>query len=282
MVLSFGEVLMDCLPEKNVIGGAPLNVVTHLNRLGEKSGIISKIGTDELGSEILAFLKSENIAEHVQLDSKHNTGYVSVKLTNGQASYTIHRDCGWEFIDYVAKKESPNYFVFGSLALHLPANREVFLQYVKEFQGAIRLCDINLRTPFYNEETIDFCFNNADILKINDDELAYFGELKGADDPIQLIKTKYGIQKIILTKGAEGAEVFWQGRHYVSEAGQVSDFKDTVGAGDSFTALFIYGLIKGIEIPENLKRASDFSAMICGQNGAIPTDRTIYNGFVVA
>ena len=118
---------MDCLPDKNVIGGAPFNVVTHIKRLGESSGIISKIGTDELGGEIADFLKTEKIDQFVQKDSSYKTGYVTVKFIEGQPNYTIHSGCGWEFLDF-ENTASPEYFVFGSLALHFPKNKESFFR----------------------------------------------------------------------------------------------------------------------------------------------------------
>ena len=132
MVLSFGEVLMDCLPEKNVIGGAPLNVVTHLKRLGEDSGIISKIGTDKLGVEIAAILASENLDQFLQKDSSYKTGYVTVNFIDGQPNYKIHPGCGWEFLDF-ENTITPKYFVFGSLALHFPQNKASFLKYRADF-----------------------------------------------------------------------------------------------------------------------------------------------------
>lgn len=281
MVLSFGEVLMDCLPDKNVIGGAPFNVVTHLKRMGEESGMISKIGKDELGEEILSFLKTEKIDEYVQVDDVLKTGYVSVKLNNGQPTYTIHRGCGWEFIDYKAGLPSPKYLVFGSLALHFPHNKSSFIKYKEQFKDAICICDINLRAPFYDNETIDFCFSNTDILKINDEELIHVEKENNVKDGIQFLKEKYKINKVILTKGEHGAELFWEGKHYVSAAGKVTEMKDTVGAGDSFTSMFIFGLLNNVNAKENLKRASDFSALICEQNGAIPSDKSIYQKFKV-
>ena len=281
MVLSFGEVLIDCLPDGNVIGGAPFNVAIHLKRLGEGSGIISKIGTDALGGEIKSFLVAENVEEQVQIDEKLKTGYVTVTLNNGQPSYTIHRGTGWEFIDYQQNNQQPEYLVFGSLALHFPHNKASFEQYLSQYPQAIKICDINLRAPFYDNETIDYCFGKTDVLKINDEELDYFAKAHHLSDPIAYLEERYGINKVILTKGGEGADVYWEGEKFSSDAGKVNDLKDTVGAGDSFTSMFIYGLLKKIPVAENLKRASNFAAYICETSGAIPSDKAVYEEYVV-
>jgi fructokinase len=278
MVLSFGEVLMDCLPDKNVIGGAPFNVVTHIKRLGESSGIISKIGTDELGSEIASFLKTEKIDQFVQKDSNYKTGYVTVKFIEGQPDYTIHSGCGWEFLDF-ENVATPKYFVFGSLALHFPKNKESFLKYKAAFKDAEFICDLNLRTPFYSKENIELCLSSTNILKINDEELDYLAAEYKVEDPIAWLKDKYGITKIILTKGSKGATVYWDDEEVSGDVTPVRAMRDTVGAGDSFTALFIYGLLKNVPLKENLKRASSFASLICEQSGAIPSDLSLYDSY---
>ncbi len=278
MVLSFGEVLMDCLPEKNVIGGAPLNVVTHLKRLGENSGIISKIGTDKLGVEIANILEVENLDEFIQKDSSYKTGYVTVDFINGQPNYKIQPGCGWEFLDF-ENTLTPAYFVFGSLALHFSQNKASFLKYKAAFKGAKFVCDLNLRTPFFSKENIELCLSSADILKINDEELDYLSLEYKVNNPIEWLKETYGISKVILTKGSKGATVYWDDEVVSSDVFPVENMKDTVGAGDSFTALFIYGLLKNLPLQENLKRASTFASLICGQFGAIPSDLSLYDPY---
>lgn len=280
-VFSFGEVLMDCLPDKNVIGGAPFNVITHLNRLGVNSAIISKIGEDQLGNEILSFLKKEGTGDFVQIDKSYPTGNVTVKFVQNQPQYTIHSGCGWEKIDF-NEVVAPKYFVYGSLALYFEQNKASFLAYKKAFNNTIFLCDINLRAPFYNADNIELCLSTADILKINDEELEYLAAEAKVEDGILWLKEQYKITKIILTKGSKGATLFWEGRQVEVDVAKVSDFKDTVGAGDSFTALFIHGLINELPFEENLNKASEFAAMICENEGAIPSNKDIYSPFLVA
>ena len=280
MVLSFGEVLMDCFPDKNVIGGAPFNVAVHLKRLGEDSGIVTKIGKDDLGEELLGILKQESLADQLQIDSQYPTGRVDVTLNDGQPSYHIHKNCGWENIEFNVT-QSPDFFVYGSLALYFQNNKKAFKQYRETFSDNTFVCDINLRAPFYDKETIELCLNSADILKINDEELEYLSQAFNISDVIQWLKSEFNISKILLTEGAKGAKLYWGEEEVSCEVKKVDNIIDTVGAGDSFTSLFLYGIIKGLPLAEVMQRAADFAGNICQTAGAVPTDLSIYNSYKV-
>lgn len=277
MIVSFGEVLIDCLPSGNVIGGAPLNVIVHLKRLGHNAAIISRIGKDKYGDQINEFAISEQINDLIQLDNKNETGNVQVTINNGQPSYSIIRNTAWEFISYNKLTTNPSYFVFGSLAMFSENNRNTFLKYIDASPNAIKICDINLRAPLYSFETITFCLKYCDILKINDEELAYLAEQSHTDNPIVWLQSVYGIDKVLLTKGSEGADLYWSGEVYSVESGVVDKMEDTVGAGDSFMAIFIHGIIMKKNPQTILKEASDFAAKICETKGAIPNDKSVYS-----
>lgn len=280
MVLSFGEVLMDCFPDKNVIGGAPFNVAVHLKRLGEESGIVTKVGTDDIGSEIQDVLKKEKLNTQLQIDSNYPTGRVDVSLNNGQPSYNIHKGCGWEFIG-VAEIKEPDYFVFGSLALSFLENKKSFKVFRQMFPKATFVCDINLREPFYDKETIELCLESADILKINDEELEYLSKEHKIQDVISWLKSEYEITKVLLTEGAKGATLFWDNEEYSCTVKKIDKIIDTVGAGDSFTSLFLHGVINKLPLDQALQRAADFAGLICQTAGAVPSDLSIYNSFTI-
>jgi fructokinase len=280
MVISFGEVLMDCFPDKNVIGGAPFNVAVHLKRLGEESSIITKIGADSLGLELKKILEREGLTDHLQIDASKPTGKVVVTLENGQPSYDICKDCGWEHIEF-KKCSAPQYFVFGSLALSFENNRDIFKKYRDEFTESNFLCDLNLREPFYDRETIEVCLKSADILKINDEELEYLAKEFNQLDVIYWLKNKFNISKILLTKGSKGACVYWDNQHLSCAIKKVNNLTDTVGAGDSFTSLFLYGLLKGQDISTAMRNAADFAGLICQTSGAVPQELSVYEQYKI-
>lgn len=276
MVLSFGEVLMDCFPDKNVIGGAPFNVAVHLKRLGEDSGIITKIGNDELGSELESILNKEGLNKNLQIDSDYNTGKVEVTLNNGQPSYNIHSGCGWEYIDF-KEVDTPEYFVFGSLALNFTQNQESFKKYKDLFKESTFICDINLREPFFTDENIKLCLESADILKINDEELEFLGKQYNQPNVLDWLKKEYNITRVLLTEGAKGATLYWDDKTYTCKVKPVSNVMDTVGAGDSFTSVFIHGLLNEKPLEKAMQDAADFAGVICQTPGAVPTDMNVYS-----
>jgi fructokinase len=278
MVLSFGEVLMDCFLEKNVIGGAPFNVAVHLRRLGEESGIISKVGKDELGLQIKNILVKERLSGQLQIDHNYPTGKVDVTLDEGQPSYYIHKGCGWEFID-VKKIKPPSFFVFGSLALFFKNNKQSFKNYRNQFSETVFVCDLNLRKPFYDKSTIDLCLNATDILKINDEELIFLSQQYKVENVIEWLKAEFNIDKILLTEGSKGATLFWEGQIISCEVKKVNSIIDTVGAGDSFTSIFLHGLINELPLDISMQRAADFAGLICQNSGAVPSDLAIYEKF---
>ena len=278
MVLSFGEVLMDCFPDRNVIGGAPFNVAVHLRRLGEEVGVITKIGEDELGVEIQNILAKERLTAQLQVDENYPTGRVDVTLDQGQPSYFIHKGCGWEFIT-ADEIQPPKFFVFGSLALFFKKNKQSFKKYRNQFKETLFVCDLNLREPFYDKNTIDLCLNATDILKINDEELSYLSNEYKVDDVVKWLKIEFDIHKIILTEGAKGATLFWDDQIISCPVNSVKNIKDTVGAGDSFTSLFLHGIINKLPLELSMQRAADFAGIICQTSGAVPSDMSIYEKF---
>lgn len=280
-IIAFGEVLMDCLPDKNVIGGAPFNVAIHLKRFGNQVIFISQIAKDDFGKEIFDFAKSENIDKGISFDKKHPTGYVSVEFIEKEPHYTIETDKSWQFIDYVILDNPADVFIYGSLALYFEKNRTTFLQYKTENPTAIFVCDMNLRGDFYSENTINFCLSNATILKVNDDEWMYLKEIYKQSTDNQLLdylKNTFSLIKIIRTQSKKGALVYWDYKIIQESTTMVSDdlFKDAIGAGDGFLACFLNSYFKEKDVQNALKNALIFAGKICQFSGAIPKDKSIY------
>lgn len=280
-VVSFGEVLIDGLPSGNVVGGAPLNVLVHLQSLGIHSAIISKIGTDDYGHQIQLLMNKKNVDQLVQIDHAVETGYVKVNLKNGIASYEILRNKAWEQIDYVPLDFEPIFFVFGSLALYSDSNKESFKNYHKDCKNTNFICDINLRSPLYDKKSIEFCLQHSDILKINDEELEILAKLFNWTNVQESLKNIFGIHKLIVTKGSKGADLYFDHQFMTISAPKVNVLEDTVGAGDAFLSYFIYGIIHDLPIDVNLKNASDFAAAICAVKGAIPKNENFYTKYIL-
>lgn len=280
-IVAFGEVLMDCLPDKNVIGGAPFNVAIHLKRFGNQVTFISKIAKDDFGEEIFNFAKNEHIEKGISFDENHPTGFVSVEFIKSEPHYTIETEKSWQFIDYVPLGKPVDVFIYGSLALYFEKNQNTFLQYKAENPTAVFVCDLNLRGYFYSEKTINFCLSSATILKVNDDEWIYLKEIyKQSTDKqlLEYLEGTFSLIKIIRTQSKKGALVYWDDTVIQESTEMILDtlFKDAIGAGDGFLACFLNSYFKENSIRNALKKALIFAGKICQFSGAIPSDKIIY------
>ena len=280
-IACFGEVLIDCLPEGNVVGGAPFNVAIHLERFGENVKFLSKIGEDDFSHQILSLVEGLNLTSGLERDADLKTGYVSVDFVDGEPNYTIHTGVAWQKID-VQEGEKADYIVFGSLGTFFEYNKKSLNQLIAQSPRATKFCDINLRAPFYDKEHVLYCLEQADILKLNEDEEVFVKEILGADSLKALIsklEDDFDIRVVLVTRGDKDVQVFYEGQETHIDVVDVSpeDFKDPIGAGDSFAATFIHNTLQGEPIELAVERGVKFAAEICKTKGALPSDLNLYS-----
>lgn len=279
IIVGLGEVLWDCFPEGRKFGGAPTNFAYHVSQFGWPGMVISAIGQDPLGDEIM------DIIHNIRLDHRiarvaYPTGTVQVTLSGeGIPSYEICENVAWDNIpwtDELADIASRTRAVcFGSLAQRSPVSRATILRFLDMMDpDTERIYDINLRQHFYSLEVIEESLRRATILKLNDEEIetvsALF-HLSGSVEErcLQLISRFDSLRIVILTCGATGSNVFTETEHSYVDTPKVA-VADTVGAGDSFTAAFIAQYLKGKSIPEAHRIAVRASAYVCTQAGPTP------------
>jgi fructokinase len=276
----FGELLWDILPHGRFLGGAPLNVAYHLCRLGHDARLVSAVGCDPLGDEALERVRAVGMS--VELIDRHArlpTGVVDVTLdAAGQATYWINRPVAW---DEIAVTPSPSVMrpaalVFGSLALRGEDNRRVLRAWLRT-DPRVRLCDLNLRPPFDDVSSLDEFIHGSTILKVNEDEARRLTPVDmGAAGPAEhaaWLAKRYACIGVCVTLGATGA-LFWEGdRVYQVPSPRVA-VRDTIGAGDAFTAALLDGLLRSGSRPDwttLLMRACALGAFVASRDGAQPT-----------
>lgn len=280
-VVGIGEALWDVLPEGKKLGGAPANFAYHVSQFGLQSQVISAIGDDKLGNEIMENL--QNKALHTLIEKvAYPTGTVQVQLDNvGVPCYDIKENVAWDnipFTDQLKQLAQKTCAVcYGSLAQRNVVSRETinaFLDAMPNGKGQYKIFDINLRQGFYTKEIICNSMQRCNILKINDEELITVSRMFGypgidLQDKCWILLAKYKLDMLILTCGVNGSYVFTPGNVSFVETPKV-EVADTVGAGDSFTAAFISAILKGKTIREAHQLAVNVSAYVCTQNGAMP------------
>jgi len=278
IVAGIGEVLWDQLPQGDVLGGAPVNVAYHAGQLGAESYIISAIGKDKLGDEIIFRLKAKSI--NLLISRVANpTGTVKVTLDDkGVPDFVITDDVAWDYIELTAESTDLasrlDAVCFGSLAQrnnvsHVAITR--FLSLVPE--KALKIFDINLRQNFYTRQLINDSLLISNVLKINDEELLIIAKLygwKGNEEYLcRKLLDNYELKLLAYTCGACGSYLYSRDETSFIKS-PVVKVKDTVGAGDSFTAALMVSFLNGYTLSECHSLAVDIAAFLCENEGAMP------------
>lgn len=281
VIVGMGEALWDVLPEGRKIGGAPANFAYHAKQFGYDSHVVSAVGADELGREILDNLGEKEMNLEIAT-VEFPTGTVDVKFTRpGMPEYSINEGAAWDNIpwsDSLGELASRTKAVcFGSLAQRSAISRNTirrFIDAMPQGEDVLKVYDINLRQHYYSREVIEDSLLAANILKINDDEIKIvsrlfeFGDVS-MENACWILLAKYGLKMVILTCGDKGSYVFAPGEKSYMDTPKV-EVADTVGAGDSFTAAFISSILRGKPLREAHRAAVETSAFVCTQAGAMP------------
>lgn len=280
-VVGIGEVLWDMLPEGRKIGGAPANFAFHVSQFGIESCVASAVGRDASGRDIIDTLASRGL-DMLIAEVDFPTGSVAVDIDDrGVPHYEIKEDVAWDNIPFSAELQElalrTRAVCFGSLAQRSERSRSTinrFIDAVAQNEDSLIVFDINLRQNYYDAETLSCSMNRCNILKINDEELEELSRLFSyqESDPLgrcRHIMSDYGIEILILTCGIDGSYVMTSDSLSFLPTPRV-EVADTVGAGDSFTAAFIAGLLKGRSIADSHARAVRTSAYVCTRSGAMP------------
>ncbi len=281
--LSFGELLWDIIEGEEHIGGAPFNLAAHLAQMGADSALVSSVGKDELGRRALDYAAENGVGtEFVGLDEGLETGTVLVELDEkGSPTYDIREGSAWDRIalseEQLKKLELREWDVlaFGSLAQRTEGNRAVLTRLVEKAAPAELFFDVNLRQNYYSRDVIADSLRLASILKLNDDEVPEISTLLYGEKILdrafcERMEKEWGIHTVCITRGKQGASICTRGEYFHVPVIPVS-VGDTVGAGDSFSAAFLYGYFTTGDVRKAGNLASLVSSFVASKNGAIPS-----------
>lgn len=280
----FGEVLFDVFsPQQRVMGGAPFNVAWHLNAFGASPHLISRVGEDDDGDHIRAVMQQHDFdTSGIQTDTLHPTGKVNVLIEDDEPEYDIVFPSAFDFIEDEPEMESMSFLYHGSLALRHQVSEEALNALYAKKPGTVFL-DVNLRAPWWKAEKVTQYMQKADWLKLNTDELDLLQpSQQSITQRVRSMIDSYQLSGLVLTNGGEGASVFssLSDDVHTVKPEQNNSVVDTVGAGDAFTAVFIFGMLNQWPVPDTLDRAQQFASRIVQQRGAIITDKTVYSDFL--
>ncbi|MFB9080731.1 carbohydrate kinase [Flavobacterium procerum] len=276
--VSYGEVLWDVFENEKKIGGAPLNVALRMKTFGCDAAIISCVGNDADGDAIIEHIKNLGLdTESIIKSEEFATGLVLVTLDeSGSASYIIHYPAAWDKIKPTAEAEKlvseADVLIYGSLVCRDEVSRTTLERLLQN--DVYKVFDVNLRKPHYTYEIIERLMQSADFVKFNDEEIieiakALHSPFKTIEDNITFISQKTNVKGICVTKGKDGATLYWNDKMYHNEGYSVK-VADTVGAGDSFLASLITSLLSGKEPQDAIDFACAVGALVAASPGANP------------
>ena len=276
-ITCFGEILWDVLPTSKQPGGAPMNVAADLRNFGLKSQLISRVGSDELGRELLDFLSQKGIPTAlVQVGQTHLTGVAKANISDtNEVTYKIVQPVAWDYIqtepgltDVVRQSDL---FVYGSLAARSPQTHETLMALLAV--APRKVFDVNIRAPHYSRQLVEELLHQADIAKLNEHELVelsgWYGFEPDLQRAMQQLRDRYSLEMLCVTLGEKGAALLDKDG-FVQQAGFPVDVADTIGSGDAFLAGFLYKMLAGETPQKTLEFACATGAYVATQTGATP------------
>jgi fructokinase len=277
-VVCFGEILWDNLPEGRRPGGAPMNVAYHLNKLGIKSALVTAVGNDQGGRDLLQFVSEKGIdVRFIQTDPAHNTSEVLATVgEDHEVNYDIVLNVAWDHIrpepQIKAVLEAADAFVYGSLSARSTQSRETLFSLLGS--AKYRVFDVNLRAPHYAPDLIQALMERADLLKVNAAELQLIAGWNNfnVEDEAEIagsLFARYPVQEIVVTKGSKGAAYYSRTEAITLPAYPV-EVQDTIGSGDSFLAALLAKRLKGADFHSALETALAMGSFVTARAGACP------------
>jgi fructokinase len=278
MFTCFGEVLWDVFPDREKIGGAPLNVAFRLHSFKAETYIISSRGNDRLGEKLTDYAISKKFpTKYIQVDDNHPTGRVNVTLDDtGSATYEIEFPTAWDHIQLTPESvelvKRSEVFLFGSLICRNSVSRNTLFELLK--YAAFKVFDVNLRPPYFSSELLQKLMTEANFIKFNEEELELItkdlgAEFSSLEENMSFISNRFKAEHVCVTKGDRGAVLLIKDTFY-HNSGYKTVVKDTVGAGDSFLGTLVYKLISNDDPQEAIDYACAVGAIVTSREGANP------------
>ncbi len=280
-----GEQLFDHLPDGSAVqGGAPFNVACHLKGLGGDPLLLGRLGQDQWGDQVIQRMGQWGLKSYgIQRDPTHPTGQVQVRLVEGQPSYEILPDQAYDWIEAAPAwaaiqtfqtSASPALLYHGTLA-HRTVTARQQLQTLWHQTQLPTFVDLNLRDPWWDQAWIQTCLTQATWVKLNDLELSTVLDAPVLPDTLasqaRWLQAEFDLALLVVTLGSKGALMLTPEQVIYQEPVRVSQMINTVGAGDAFCGVVIWGLLQNWDPRVTLARAAQFAADICGLAAATPT-----------
>lgn len=278
IVVGLGEVLWDIFPDERRLGGAPANVAYHVEVLGEEGVISSRVGSDDLGSELVTQLSDRGLrTDAIQTDPELPTGTVQVTFEKGDPRFEITENVAWDALEWnhemAVLATSCDAAAFSTLSQRCETTRQTVHTFLKSMKpDAFRVLDVNLRPPFVDEQIIKDSIRLANVVKFNRDERSVIGEMYGVNDGVEKwLLDEQDLRLVVLTKGSEGCALFAPDGKVEQPGVKVDTGEgDAVGVGDAFVAAVIHELLRDASAKRIATFANRYAALVAKKKGGMP------------
>lgn len=280
-VVGLGEVLWDCFDTERRPGGAPANVAFHAAQLGCEGIVCSRVGTDDDGDALVAFLQQQGLpTDWIQRDGQLPTGRVTVQLSEaGHPTYVIHEPVAWDALAFdertAALMRTADAVCFGTLAQRNAVSRETIHRCLTATAPhCLRVYDVNLRQQWYAREWVEASLRQCDCLKLNHEEVPVVASLLNIPETehrefCREIARRFAVSVVCITRGEEGC-LLMRGEETADIPGTPVTVADTVGAGDAFTAALLFALLHHWPLSQAGEWANAVGGLVASRPGAMP------------
>jgi fructokinase len=275
--IAYGELLWDLFPDGARLGGAAANAAYHAACLGAESLLVSRVGSDELGARAVSELAQRGVdVSAIQVDPDTATGTVRVELDRGEPRYEIATSAAWDRIAWREEMAdsfaSASVVLFGTLAQRSALGFDTIERALSHAPArALRFCDLNVREPFATRAIVDRALSLANILKLNESEVAVVGRLFDQCDVVSWLLVERGVDLVAVTRGARGALLVTPNERIEHPGFPLSRTDgDAVGAGDAFSAALGLELFRESPLATCLERANRYAAHVASERGGMP------------
>jgi len=289
-IVGLGEALYDIFGQRQILGGAPLNVAVHAHQLGSVRGgrgvVVSRVGQDDLGRSVSDELRRRGMTtNYLQTDPDHDSGRVYVSVdAGGQPEYDIVQDVAWDWIQFDPDVEDLarrcEAVCFGTLVQRNSQSRNTIYRMLDACKPrSVRLLDVNLRQEHFDRNILQRSLECASAVKLNEQELDVLNETlsvgaadSSVDACVSRLISAYDLRLLALTRGACGTVIYTPANRH--EGPPVlydpAPDADAVGAGDACAAAIALGMILGWPPERTVKLANHAGAYVASRPGGTP------------
>ncbi len=270
-IIILGELLWDCFEQSKKAAGAPFNFAKHALSCGLSPLLISAVGLDEDGTELINAVQNSSVCSNISR-VQSPTGKAIVHTTNCHNSFELIEPAAWDEIALPPETldiiPSASALYFGTLAQRAHKTRQTIQNCAKLFQNRMRICDINLRPPFITNDIILWSLAHCNILKMSDEETPQIAQLLSLspnstpDHVVQTCFNQFPIDIIVETRGPNGAAAWHRNGTSATTQAQSITNCSTVGAGDAFIASFSAQILQQSPLQTALETAVIYASSV--------------------